>query len=65
MRLLATSGIVAGESGVAGLAGFRLAMGDTEAASALGLDAGSRVLAFNTEGATDPLLYEQLVRGSA
>ena len=30
-------------------------------AETLGLDASSRVLAFNTEGATDPALYERLV----
>lgn len=60
MRSLATEGIVGGESGVAGLAGCLLAANDPAAREALGLDTGSRVVAFNTEGATDPALYERL-----
>jgi diaminopropionate ammonia-lyase len=62
MRLLAKQGIVAGESGVAGLAGCLLAAGDLAARETLGLDAMSRILAFSTEGATDPVVYEELVR---
>ena len=61
MRLLAGHGIVGGEFGVAGLAGCLLAAADPAARETLGLDASSRVLAFNTEGATDPALYERLV----
>jgi diaminopropionate ammonia-lyase len=61
MRLLASQGIVAGESGVAGLAGFLLAAADPDARATLGLDATSRVLLFSTEGATDPELYATLV----
>jgi diaminopropionate ammonia-lyase len=61
MRLLARHGIVGGESGVAGLAGCLLAAGDPAARKTLGLNGRSRVLAFNTEGATDPELYERLV----
>ncbi len=61
MRLLADHGIVAGELGVAGLAGCLLAAGDVAARETLGLDAWSRILAFSTEGATDPSLYQQLV----
>jgi len=61
MRLLARLGIVAGESGVAGLAGLRLAALDPPAREALGLNGESRVLLFSTEGATDPELYRQLV----
>jgi len=61
MRLLAETAIVGGESGVAGLAGCLLAATDPAARETLGLDATSRVLLFNTEGATDPVLYEQLV----
>ena len=61
MRLLARAGVVAGESGVAGLAGCLLAAGDPAARESLGLGEGSRVLAFNTEGATDPELYARLV----
>ena len=65
MRLLADGGIVGGESGVAGLAGCLLAAGDVAARATLGLDKSSRVLAFNTEGATDPGLYRRLVGRSA
>jgi diaminopropionate ammonia-lyase len=61
MRLLAGYGIVAGESGVAGLAGCLLSATDRDACETLGLDASSRVLLFNTEGATDPEQYERLV----
>ena len=63
MRFLAGLGVVGGESGVAGLAGLRLAMADTDARAALGLGTESRVLAFNTEGATDPSLYASLIHG--
>jgi diaminopropionate ammonia-lyase len=62
MRLLAGYGIVAGESGVAGLAGCLLAAADPAARSALGLGPHSRILVFSTEGATDPELYDQLLR---
>lgn len=65
MRLLAKQGVVAGESGVAGLAGCLLAAGDPAARATLGLGAESRVLAFSTEGATDPELYRRLVEGEA
>ena len=61
MRLLAGQGIVAGESGVAGLAGCLLAAADPAARAALGLDAHSHVLAFSTEGATDPAAYDTIV----
>jgi diaminopropionate ammonia-lyase len=61
MRLLADHGIVAGESGVAGLAGCLLAAGDVAARESLGLGPSSRVLGFSTEGATDSSLYRQLV----
>ena len=61
MRLLARRGIVAGESGVAGLAGLSLAMEDADARTALELDENSRVLLFSTEGATDPAVYAKLV----
>lgn len=61
MKLLARNGVVAGESGVAGLAGFLLAMADPAARETLGLDTSSRVLLFSTEGATDAALYTRLV----
>jgi diaminopropionate ammonia-lyase len=60
LRLLASQGITAGESGVAGLAGLLIAAADPAARSSLGLNAASRVLLFSTEGATDPELYAKL-----
>ena len=65
MRILAEAGIVAGESGVAGLAGALLAAADPAARAALGITDGSRVLAFSTEGATDPPLYATIVGRAA
>lgn len=56
--LLADAGLVVGESGVAGLTGFFLAVADTTARADLGLDAASRVLCFATEGVTDRSLYD-------
>ena len=53
--------IVAGESGGAGLAGLIRAAGDLGMRAALGLDAASRVLVINSEGATDPDRYADLV----
>lgn len=53
--------IVAGESGGVGLAGLVTVAGDANMRAVLGLDAGSRVLVINTEGATDPERYEELV----
>ena len=64
MRLLAGLGIVSGESGVAGLAGCLLALGDPAARASLELSETSRVLLFSTEGATDPALYRILVGSS-
>ena len=61
MGALAELGIVAGESGAAGLAGLLLAAADDDARAKIGLTPHSRVLCFNTEGATDPSLYERLV----
>lgn len=53
--------IVAGESGGAGLAGLVRAMATPASKSALGLGSASRVLVINTEGATDPGRYAELV----
>lgn len=53
--------LVAGESGGVGLAGLLRAAGDARLRTALGLDARSRVLVINTEGATDPARYEALL----
>lgn len=53
--------IVAGESGATGLAGLLSCLRDPAAKEALGLGAGSRVLVFNSEGATDPVIYAGIV----
>lgn len=52
-----------GESGVAGLLGLIEVARDEERRRAIGLDERSRVLCFNTEGATDPELYGRIVGG--
>jgi diaminopropionate ammonia-lyase len=61
MRRLAGAGIVSGESGAAGLAGLLAALEDPEAREALHLDEAARVLLLNTEGATDPEAYVEIV----
>ncbi|SCY07260.1 diaminopropionate ammonia-lyase [Microvirga guangxiensis] len=53
--------IVAGESGGAGLAGLIRATADPEIRAALHLDETSRIFIINTEGATDPERYAELV----
>jgi diaminopropionate ammonia-lyase len=53
--------IVAGESGGAGLAGLIRAAADPEIRAALHLNEASRVFLINTEGATDPQRYTELV----
>ena len=63
MRALADEGIVAGESGAAGLGGL-LALaerGTPEERAHAGLDPDACVLLVNTEGATDPANYERVV----
>jgi N-carbamoyl-L-amino-acid hydrolase len=66
MRLLAVGRhgdvpIVAGESGAAGLAGLQVLMSQPAWREAVGLGAGSRALLINTEGATAPGVYAELV----
>lgn len=53
--------IVSGESGCVGLAGLTRALAERDMRTALRLEAASRILLVNTEGATDPGLYERLV----
>lgn len=58
MRLLATCGVVAGESGAAGLGGILALAGQgSSEAARLGLTPDAVVLVVNTEGATDPVNY--------
>ncbi|AZI42614.1 diaminopropionate ammonia-lyase [Deinococcus psychrotolerans] len=63
MRLLAASGVVSGESGAAGLAGFLelLSGRHPAAAAALSLTQDSSLLIISTEGATDPETYRRIV----
>lgn len=60
MHALAGEGIVAGETGAAGVAGLLALMGDPAAAplrADLGIGPASRVLVIVTEGATDAAAY--------
>lgn len=64
-QLLAAEGIVAGESGAAGLAGLLSVLdgpGGDDVRRRLRLSPGSRVLLVNTEGATDPDHYAELLQ---
>ncbi len=66
MRLLAEgrhgdAPLVAGESGVAGLAGLLAVAADAETRLILELNADSRIVVFGTEGATDPETYAAIV----
>jgi diaminopropionate ammonia-lyase len=66
MRLAARTDIVAGESGTAGLGGLLQLLRseeDGEARRLLGVNEDTRVLVFNTEGATDPDAYRRVVAG--
>jgi len=53
--------LVAGESGAAGLAGLLVAAADPKMRAALDLNSESRVLLINTETATDPSSYRDIV----
>ncbi|WP_137113546.1 diaminopropionate ammonia-lyase [Mesorhizobium sp. GR13] len=66
MKLLANPNgsdpaVVAGESGGVGLAALAKIASDRNMREQTGLDAKSRVFLINTEGATDPKLYRELV----
>ncbi|MCA8095461.1 pyridoxal-phosphate dependent enzyme, partial [Burkholderia anthina] len=70
MRVLASGSegdqpIVAGESGVAGLAGLAVLLQHPDLARQVGIDGTSRVLLINTEGATAPATYRELVGETA
>ena len=57
--------IVSGESGAAGLAGLMHLMRDPALSNQAGLSHDSNVLLLNTEGATAPAIYRDLVGESA
>ncbi len=61
MRLLARDGVVAGESGAAGLAGLLDVASDARGRTELGLEPAVTVALINTEGATDPQGYAEIV----
>jgi diaminopropionate ammonia-lyase len=65
MRELAAFGVVAGESGAAGLAGLFELMAAEHAGTraTLGIGPATRVLLLSTEGATDPVGYGAVVGG--
>lgn len=67
MKLMAAAPyhVVAGESAVAGLAGFILAAQHEKLRNELGINPQSRILCFGTEGDTDPQLYEEIVGKTA
>ena len=67
MQLLASNqpSIVAGESAVAGLAGFLIASQDNDLRSKLKLTKDSRILVFGTEGDTDEEMYQSMVGKSS
>lgn len=70
MRVLAQGGpgdvpVVAGESGAAGFARLPALARDPAQRRQAGLDGGSRVLLFNTEGATAPAVYASLAGAGA
>ncbi|HXX79585.1 MAG TPA: pyridoxal-phosphate dependent enzyme, partial [Ktedonobacteraceae bacterium] len=64
MRKFAKLGLVSGETGAAGIGGV-LALLHTsslgDARLSLGIDSSTRILVICTEGATDPVAYEQIV----
>ena len=74
VRLMAASGIVSGETGAAGLGGLLWLLSkessgvqreqQEEARRTLNVNRESRILLFNTEGATDPDAYHRLVVGT-
>ena len=57
--------VVAGESAVAGLAGFMITQFDEEYRKALNIDKNSKILFLGTEGDTDAQIYTDLVGKSS
>jgi diaminopropionate ammonia-lyase len=64
MRELAKIGVVAGETGAAGLGGLEALLTGPSSqtmAGSLGVDSSTRVLVICTEGETDPVAYARIV----
>jgi len=55
-------GIVSGETGAAGLGALLAVLHEDDANELLCISSTSRVLVFSTEGATNPELYESILR---
>jgi diaminopropionate ammonia-lyase len=62
MLHLAEAGVIAGESGAVGYAALVTCVNDAQACKALALNDKSRILVFNTEGATDAVIYADLLQ---
>jgi diaminopropionate ammonia-lyase len=56
--------VVAGESGCAGVAALLTVLAHPNIAQQLELDNNSSILLFNTEGATDPTIYQKVLKAS-
>jgi diaminopropionate ammonia-lyase len=68
MRTLATIGLVSGETGAAGIGGILALLNDPSmraAHASLEINNTTRILVICTEGATDPVAYEQIVGTSS
>ena len=61
MRALEAEGVVAGETGAAGVAGLLELARDDRLRAEASLSAATRVVLLSTEGATDPANWERLV----
>lgn len=64
MRKFAALGLASGETGAAGIGGVLALLNDPALSSArasLEIDNSTRILVICTEGATDPIAYEQIV----
>ena len=64
MRTLAAQKIISGESGCAGFALANTALNSSELRRALELDEQSIIFVINTEGDTDPLNYQCVIRNA-
>jgi diaminopropionate ammonia-lyase len=67
MRKFAKLGLVSGETGAAGIGGVLALLHDSslsQTCASLSIDTSTRVLVICTEGATDPVAYEQIVGAS-
>lgn len=65
MQYLASKKQIAGESAVAGLAGYLIIANDENYKKALNISQNSKILFFGTEGDTDEVAYKNLVGKSA